>query len=177
MLITSTAAEVARDGQADFLVCGIGIFFEPGFERHQEAGRAETALQAVLLVEGLLDGMQVFEAVNGEALDREEIMAIRLHREHQAGAHGLAVEQDGASAAHAVLAADVGAGQAEVLADEVAQKQPGFDRPLVGCAIDIDGDVHFFAHFAPPGPAICADARPKACVNACRPSTEIKWRR
>jgi hypothetical protein len=43
-------------------------------------------------------------------------VAVGLHREEQAGAHRLAVEEHGAGAADAVLAADVGAGQAEVVA-------------------------------------------------------------
>ena len=40
------------------------------------------------------------------------LRAVGLHREHQAGAHRLAVQQHGAGAADAVLAADVRAGRA-----------------------------------------------------------------
>ena len=54
-------------------------------------------------------------------------MSVGLHREHQAGAHRLAVEEDRAGAADAVLAADVRAGQAELVAQEVAQQQARLD--------------------------------------------------
>ena len=47
--------------------------------------------------------------------------AVGLHRQHQAAAHDLAVHAHGAGAAHAVLAADVRAGQAQLLAQEIHQ--------------------------------------------------------
>jgi hypothetical protein len=50
-------------------------------------------------------------------------VAVGLDGQHQAGAHGLAVEQDGAGTAHAVLAADVGAGEIEVVAEEVGRRR------------------------------------------------------
>ena len=51
-----------------------------------------------------------------------DLVPARLHGEHEARAHGLAVDQHRARAAHAVLAPEVGAGQAEVLAQEVGQR-------------------------------------------------------
>jgi hypothetical protein len=86
--------------------------------RHQESGRAEAALQAVALVKRLLDGVQ-WSALRGKALDSRHLVALGLDGEHQAGAHRRAVQQDRAAAAHAVLAADVGAGQPEVVAKVV----------------------------------------------------------
>src|SRR5260370_1342401 len=47
-----------------------------------------------------------------------------LHREDQARPHCRAVDQDGAGPAHAVLAAELGAGEAAVLAQEVGQRPP-----------------------------------------------------
>ena len=44
------------------------------------------------------------------------------HREHQARPHRLAVEQDGAGPADPVLAADVGAGQPQVMAQRVGEQ-------------------------------------------------------
>ena len=52
---------------------------------------------------------------------------VRLDREQAAGAHGDAVEPDGAGAADAVLAAHVGAGEAEAVPEEVGQEQPRLD--------------------------------------------------
>ena len=76
----------------------------------RKPGRAEAALEAVALLEGRLD--RVEPAGAGEALDGVDREPVGLHREHQAGAHGLAVELHGAGAADALLAADVRAGQA-----------------------------------------------------------------
>ena len=69
-------------------------------------------------------------AVERESLDRRDRRAPRLHREHQARAHGLTVEQHGARAAHAVLAPEVGAREAEVLAEEVGERLAGLGGAL-----------------------------------------------
>ena len=61
-------------------------------------------------------------------------VAVGLRREHQAGAHGSAVEDDRAGAADAVLAADMGAGEQQIVAQEIAQQHPRFDgAPVVAC--------------------------------------------
>ena len=60
---------------------------------------------------------------------------VGLNGEHQAGAYRLAVEQDGAGAARAVLAADMGAGQRQVVANKVAQQQARFDAALIFRAV------------------------------------------
>ncbi len=92
---------------------------------HQEARRAEAALQAVVLDEGALQRVQRI-AVR-EALDGADPAAIGLHGEHQAGAHRLAVDQHRAGAADAMLAADMRAGLAAVVADRVDQRAARLD--------------------------------------------------
>jgi hypothetical protein len=87
---------------------------------HQESRRAEAALQTVAFVKRLLDGVQR-RARRGKALDCRHLVALGLNREHQARADRRTVEQDRAAAAYAVLAADVGAGQAEVVAEVVRE--------------------------------------------------------
>ena len=83
----------------------------------QDARRAEAALQRVMTAERLL------QRPPRQALDRAHVAAVGLHGEHQARAHGDAVELDGARAADAVLAADVRARQAELVSQEVAQQR------------------------------------------------------
>ena len=63
-------------------------------------------------------------------------------------AHRLAVEQHGAGAAHAVLAADVGAGQAELVAQEVAEQEARLDLGGMRGAVDRDGDANAIRHRA-----------------------------
>jgi hypothetical protein len=102
-------------------------------------------LQAVVLMERLLQGMQ---SVGGrrDTLNGEELMSVRLHREHQAGARRAAIEEDGACAADAVLAAEMGAGQAELVTHEISQRHPDFDLFLVPLPIDGQRDFSRLAH-------------------------------
>jgi len=94
---------------------------------------AEAGLQRVQIL---------FAGVGGQALDGHHRVTAGLHRKHDAGAHRLAVEEDGAGPAHAVFATDVGAGQVSLVADEIGEQQARLDSPLVGLAVDGDGDVH-----------------------------------
>ena len=56
--------------------------------------------------------------------------AVGLHREDRAGLRAAAVDEDGAGAALAGVAADVRAGQAQLLAQEVDEQHAGLDvRP------------------------------------------------
>ncbi len=68
----------------------------------------------MLVPEGLLDRVQL--AVFGHALDRLQVLALGLDGEHRAALHRLAVDQDRAGAALARVAADVRAGQPQVVA-------------------------------------------------------------
>ncbi len=98
------------------------MLLEQPDDRHHEAGRAEAALKAVALVEGLLHGVKR-GAWRGQAFDSRDVVAFGLDREHQAGTHRRSVEQDRAAAANAVLAPDVRPGQPEVVA-QVVRQQP-----------------------------------------------------
>jgi hypothetical protein len=117
-LIAGAAAEVAGEGFADLVVSGVRVLLEERFDRHHEAGRAEPALETVVLHERLLDRVQ--RAVGGgDALDGRDLRSVRLGGEDQAGPHGNAVDDDRAGAAHAVLAAEMGASEAAVLPQPV----------------------------------------------------------
>ena len=70
--------------------------------------------------------------------------AVGLDREHRARLDGAAVDVDGARAALAGVAADVGAGQVEVLAERLDEEPSRLDVELVGRPIDDERDV--FAH-------------------------------
>lgn len=79
---------------------------------------------------------RVKPAVVGQPLDRCDSVAIRLHGQHQARADGIVVEEHGTGAADPVFTSDVGSGQPEILAEEVAQEQAGFDEALARRAVD-----------------------------------------
>ena len=99
-----------------------------------------------MIHEGLLHRMQLV-AIR-QPFDGADLLAIGLHGEHQAGAHRLAVDDDRAGAADAVLAADMGAGLPAILADGVSQCAPRLDADRVVAAVDGQGDGGLFAHAA-----------------------------
>src|SRR2546428_10999723 len=82
--------------------------------------------------------MQAFAV--GEALEGGEGGAIRLHGEEQAAPHRLALEEHGAGATHAVLASHVGAGEVEVIAQEISEALAHLDTPFVLGAVDVQAD-------------------------------------
>src|SRR5262245_66273984 len=91
-----------------------------------------------------------------QSFDGADLPALGLHREHQAGAHGLAVEEHRAGAADAVLAADMSAGLAAFVADRVHQGAAGIDAHGVAAAVDRQRDLALLAHAAG-----CSSARRK----------------
>src|SRR5580692_411523 len=79
----------------------------------------------------------------GHALDGADIGAVGLHREHGAALHGLAVEIDGAGPAMAGLAADMRAGETELLAQEMNEQGARLDQLFDGLAVHRHLDVGF----------------------------------
>ena len=107
---------------------GVGVVAQERGDRDDEARGAEPALQPVVVAER---GLHRWTARRRAPRCPRSVVtsrAVGLHREHQARAHGLAVEQHRARAAHAVLAPEVRAGEAAPLAEEVGQRQAGLDR-------------------------------------------------
>ena len=58
VFISGAAAEIAVDRFTDFFIGGLRVVTQERDDRHQETGRAETALQGMLFHEGLLQWMQ-----------------------------------------------------------------------------------------------------------------------
>src|SRR5215471_5313569 len=61
-LIAGAAAKIARDRDAHLLLGWIGIVAQEFGERDQHSGRAEAALQAVIVAERLLQGIELVGA-------------------------------------------------------------------------------------------------------------------
>ena len=76
--------------------------------------------------------------------------AVGLDREQAAAAHRDAVEPHGAGAADAVLAADVRAGEAEAVAEEVGQEQARLD--VLDDDLAVDRDARSRSRGPLPGP-------------------------
>ena len=102
-----------------------------------------------MLAEHLLHRMQ--RAVGrGQALDRGHRGAVGLHRQHGAGLHRLAVDMHDAGAALAGVAADMGAGQPQLLAQQLDQQRAALDLDRVLLA------VHRQGHLRHPHPSLVA---------------------
>src|SRR6478672_6385194 len=137
--VARTATQVAADALADLGLGGVRVLAEQPGRLHDHARGAEAALEPVLVPERLLQ--RVERGAVGHPLDGLDLVPVGLDREDGAGLRALAVEVDGARAAVAGVAPDVGAGQPEVVAQEVDEQEPRFDVGLVGLAVDGDRDV------------------------------------
>src|SRR5689334_12817979 len=83
--VARAVAQVARDRLADLLLARVLVRSEERARGHEHARRAEAALQAVLLGEALLDGVQLAALL--QAFDRGDLRAVGLHREDRARLH------------------------------------------------------------------------------------------
>ena len=120
---------------------GFGLMLQQRVRREQHAWRAVAALQAMLIPEALLQRVQL--AAFREPLDREDLVAVGLCREHRARLHRpVAVHDDDAAAAARRVAADVGAGQPALFAQEVREQRARLDVPLVGDTVHLHVDFH-----------------------------------
>src|SRR5215207_1196008 len=144
VLIAGATAKVRRQQIEQILVADVRISLQRVNRQHQETRRAEAALQPVMRHECALHRMQ--RVALGQTLDGADRLSLRLHREHQAGAHRLVADDYRAGAAHAMLAADVRAGLAAVLADRIDQRFARLDVNGVVAAVDAKGDVNFIGH-------------------------------
>src|SRR5713226_8731872 len=100
----------------------------------------------MMVPERLLQRVQLI--ADGEPLDSAHPGTLGLHREHQAGAHRLVVDQHGAGAADAVLTAEMRAGEAAILAQCVGQAAPRLDADHALNTVYRERDVLFTAHCA-----------------------------
>ena len=89
-------------------------------------------------------GMQVVAV--GEALDGRDVEAVLRDGEQQAGVRAAAVDEHGARAALAVVAALLRPGEPELLAQHVEERRARVDLdPVVGF-VDAEGDVGVMGH-------------------------------
>src|SRR6516165_9213128 len=116
----------------------LGMPLEQVLRGHQHSGRAIATLQCIAIAKG---GLQIGDlAAIGQAFDRLDIRTVRLNREHQACPDDLAIYPNRASAAHAMLAADMRSGQMQVLAQKVREIEPRQNMCIDAFAGDIERD-------------------------------------
>src|SRR5688572_19875547 len=129
LLVAGAAAEISGDRLLDALARWIRLVLEERLGGHQDTRGAVAALGGAEVGEGALQRME--RRPVRQALDGFDRLALALEGQHQAGKPRLAVDQHRARAALAELAAVLGAGQIEVLAQD-------FQQGLVGCKRHLD---------------------------------------
>ncbi len=145
--IARAPADVARQHVADLALVGRRHLAQEMRRRAQDAracrtriagrgGRAKARCSA-LSVPG-----------SGEPLDGDDVGAVGLHRVLRAAAHRAAVDQDGAGAAHAVLAADMHAECLQLVAQEIAEQHARLGLSRAALAVQGQLDAAAFARCA-----------------------------
>src|SRR5262249_61531848 len=105
--------------------------------RAQYAGRAESALQGVMLREGALHLVE--RAGFGEPLDGDDVRTVRLSGILGATAHRSAIDQNRTRAAYAMLAADVNPEGLQLMTQTIAEQHARLG--LAGSALSIQGQL------------------------------------
>ena len=140
LLVPGAAAEVSGERLADLVVRRVGTAAQEIGRGDDEARRAEAALHRARVGERLLHRVQ--GAIAAEALDRDDVVPVGLRGEDEARAHELAVEEDGARAALALLARVLRAGELEPVAERREEALAGPDVGLAPLAVDRELDPH-----------------------------------
>src|SRR3954471_5118047 len=166
--VAGAAADVSLQRLADLVVGRPRIAVEQSLRAHQHPGSAIPALQCVVVRERLLQRMQLVVG-RRESFDGLDLRAVGLDREQHAALDQRAVVDHRARAAVAGVAADVAAGQVEVVADEVDQEAPRLHLALVRLAVHRHGDRLARLRFHQPLSVACLTAR-TATISA-------RWRR
>jgi hypothetical protein len=132
--IAGATTDIPGDGLPDLVSARMGRFLQQGVGGHEQARGAETALQGMVLLKRLLQRMQ--RVALRQALDGHQLSAIGLHGEHETGTHGGTVIQDCTRPADAMFAAEMRAGEVQLLAQEIGQRHAHGGRAFVDRTVD-----------------------------------------
>jgi hypothetical protein len=116
-MITGAAAQIRGQHVEQCFVADIRLALQNAGGKHQEAGGAKAILHAVMHHQDPLQRVQLLTL--REPLDRADRASLRLHREPQASADGVAIDQHSASPADAMLTTHMRAGQTAFVTDRI----------------------------------------------------------
>ncbi len=114
-------------------------FLDATDRRQNLAGCAITALEGVVVDEGMLHGMQ-FAVWPSQSLDRRDLTASKGYRERQTGKLASPVDQHRAGSALPMVAALLGSGQRDMLAQCIEEAGAHVDGDAMGLSIDLQLD-------------------------------------
>src|SRR5579862_7842647 len=136
VVVAGAAADIALKPSANLVLARVLVDAQQIDRAHHHAGRAEAALKRVVLAKRCLHRMQ-FLALR-KTFDRHHARPVHLSCEHGAALCRIAVDVDDASTTLAGIAADMSAGQTEMLAQELHQQGPWLD--LAGFRLAVHRD-------------------------------------
>src|ERR1051325_854609 len=118
--IARTATQIAAQGFFDLVAVGPGVVLQEFFGDEQESGRAIAALGRARVRERVLQRMKT--TILRHPFDRLDASVFRVETEHQTGENAPAIQEHGACAALAKLAAMLRAHQPEVFTQDFEQR-------------------------------------------------------
>src|SRR2546425_1278581 len=123
----------------DAFAARVRLALEQCLRRHQDPGGAIAALRAAEVCKGRLQWVQL--SVARQPLDCLDRPPLEIEGKREAGEHRHALHQHRAGAAFAELAAVLGAGQVQVLAQHFEQRLVRGERNLLLLAVDAQREV------------------------------------
>ena len=117
VLIPRATAKVTGKGIADLCFAWRWVSRQKLMRTHDHSWRAVTALEAVFFPEAFLKRMK--PPILRHTFDRDDVCAVCLNRKYRARLYREPIGQDRTCATNTGFAANVGAGQAGHIADEV----------------------------------------------------------
>ena len=122
-MITRAAADIAFELFTNRLLIKLGaIALDDINGRHDHAGCAKAALQAMILPKGFLHGMQL--TILGQTLNRGDIRTLQGNSQSRARFDRLIIDHHYTGAALARITAHMRAGQTQIFAQELNQLCP-----------------------------------------------------
>ena len=164
VLVARAAAQVAGEELPELVVSVFlaGIHDLGGGQ--DEAGRAEAALDGSFVHERLLDIGDRAVGVH-ETLERDDVLALSPDGEVQAGIDRFAVDERGACAALADLAALFDGREPEVIAEHVRQTCADVDDLFHVLAVDIAFDQRVLCHQISPPQRLTDSMRARLAIS------------
>jgi hypothetical protein len=133
-VVAGAPAQIAGHRLADFLIGGRLGGLNKRRQSHDEARRTITALQRMLVDEGLLQ--QVLGLPASKALDRHDTASVALRSECQARKAAFTVNFDRAATTGALGTADMDAERSKFPAQDISEQSPRLNVQSLGNAID-----------------------------------------
>src|SRR3989304_3737410 len=146
--VPGTAAQMADHCFADFILTRIWVVVQQRLCGEDKTWRTKSALYAAFLHKRFLDLIE--NTTFSETFNRQDILALRLDREIEAGVYRLAVDENCACAALTLLAGALGPGQSEAFPQHFEKRTPRRDKNIVSLAINTQGNGQQMFHDTPP---------------------------